>query len=44
MPPGKLVLEMARKQQRPRPGKLPKNIKMTTLLFLPRIMTPTPPE
>jgi len=44
---GKLVLDMAKKGQRPRPTKLPKNVKTTrkmTLWFLPKIMTPTPPK
>jgi len=43
----KASAQMAKKGQMPRPGKLSKNVKMTrmmTLLFLPRITTPTPPE
>jgi len=43
MPAGKLVLKMAKKGQRPRPGKLPKT-KMTRMMTLPllcKITTPT---
>jgi len=47
MPPGKLVLEMAKKRPKAKTRKTTKKHKMTrkmTLLFLLRITTPTPPE